>query len=156
MPFYNHLKNWRGLEIQASPISPWRKRFPFWPYLVGEEIQFEIRVAKKAAFEPNELNFHLVERISEEEKPRIVTLQLVPEASTKDVKVFHLQQGTRVIAKGEYRFWLSDRGYIVDDEPLFAAEAVYLDSLVIPSLIVLVGPIFGFLLGLVLGLLLGG
>ena len=156
MPFYNHLKNWHGLEIQAAPINPWRKRFSFWPYFVGQEILFEIRVSKNSPVDPNDLNFHLVARLSEEEKPRIITPRLVSAVSTRDVKVFHLQKGIRVIAKGEYRFWLSDRGYIIDDEPLFAAEAVYLDSLVIPSLLVLVGPIFGFLLGLVLGLLLGG
>jgi len=156
MPFYNHLENWNGLEIQASPISSWRKRFPFWPYFVGEKIQIELKASKKEGYEANDLKFHLVEKLSNEEKPRIVMPRLLSKESNGKVKVFNLENPPRAISKGEVRFFLSNRGYIVDSEPIFAAEIIYLDSLVIPSLLILVGPILGFLFGLVLGLLLGG
>lgn len=156
MPFYNHLENWNGLEIQASPISSWRKRFPFWPYFVGEKIQFELKISKKEGFEENDLKFHLVEKMSEEEKPLIVNPRMLPKESSGKVMVYKLENPPRAISKGEVRFWLSNRGYIVDSEPIFAAEIIYLDSLVIPSLLILVGPFLGFLFGLVLGLLVGG
>ncbi len=156
MPFYNHLRNWNGLDIEVSPINPWRKRFPFWPYFIGQEIQFELKVIKKGAFEKDDLNFHLVERMTEEEKPRMISPTLVAEESSSNVKFFRLQNSGRVTAKGEVRFWLSNRGYVVENEPIFAAEVVYLDSLIIPSLLVLVGPFFCLLLGLILGLLIAG
>ena len=156
MPFYNYINNWNGLEIQASPISRWRKRFPFWPYFVGEKIQFELKVNKLGGYEANDIKFHLVEKMSEEEKPRILMPRLLATESNDKIKIYNLENPPRVISKGEVRFWPSNRGYIVESEPVFAADVIYMDTLVIPSLLVLVGPFLGFLIGLVLGLLVGG
>lgn len=155
MPFYNHLENWSGLEIEAVPSSPWRKRFPFWPFFVGQMIQFELRVTKEGNFEKDDLKFHLVEKMTGEEKPKIVTLTQIRDSSTTKRIVFCLQNGSKVTSKGDVRYWLSNRGYIVENEPIFTAEAISLDSLIIPALFALLGPLFGFIVGLILGLILG-
>ena len=156
MPFYNHLKNWNGLEVEASPSNPWRKRFPFWPFFVGQRIQFDLKITKEVPFEKNDLSFHLVERMSKEEKPRMVAPHPLPEETSNTEKVFRMQNSSRITSTGEVRYWISNRGYNVDHEPIFAAEAVSLDSLIIPSLLALIIPLISFILGLVIGILLAG
>jgi hypothetical protein len=156
MPLYNHLKNWNGLDIEAVPAGSWRRRFPFWPFFVGQRVQFLIRVAKKRGVEKDDLSFHFVEKMAEEEKPRMIALALLEKDSSDNEKVFFLQNGSKITSSGEIRYWLSSRGYNVEGEPVFAAEAVCLDSLIVPSLFALIGPILGLILGLIIGLLIGG
>lgn len=156
MPFYNHIDNWNGLEIEAFPSEPWRKRLSFWPFFVGQRVSLAIKVTKNTDFEKNDFNFHFVEKMSDEEKPKMIAPVLLPEESSNKEKVFHLQNGSRITAKGEIRYWVSNRGYNVDHEPIFAAEAVCLDALIIPSLFALIAPLLGFILGLIIGLMIGG
>ena len=54
------------------------------------------------------------------------------------------------------KYWVSNRGYNVDNEPIFTGEAISLDPWIIPILLMILGPLIGFLGGLVLGLMIGG
>lgn len=155
MPFYNHFLDWNGLEVDVQPIEPRRKRFRIWPYFVGQRIQLELRVKKATPFEKNDLQFHFVEKMADEDKPRMVAPKFLPEQSTSHEKVFELRNGSRITGKGEVKYWLSSRGYNVDHEPIFSTEVINLDSLVIPLLVMVGGPLLGFIFGLLLGLLLG-
>ena len=42
MPFYNHLREWNGVDIEVRPGEPWRRKIQFWPYFVGQRIQLEL------------------------------------------------------------------------------------------------------------------
>ena len=42
MPLYHHLSDWNGLDIKAYPLEPWRKKFSFWPYIVGQKESIDI------------------------------------------------------------------------------------------------------------------
>jgi hypothetical protein len=156
MPFYNHLQNWNGLEIKALPINPWRKRFPFWPFFIGQRVELALKVTKQNSLGKNDLNFHLVEKMADEEKPKMIALVPQPTSSSDREKVFHLQNGSRITSQGEIRYWLSNRGYNVDNEPIFTAEAVCMDDLILPLLVAIIGPLLGFILGLIIGLLAAG
>ena len=155
MPFYNHFLDWNGLEVDVQPAGSRRKRVCIWPYFVGQRIQLELRLKKATPFEKNDLQFHFVEKMADVDKPRLVAPTFLPEQSTDHEKVFELRNGSRITGKGEVKYWLSSRGYNVDHEPVFSTEAVSLDSLVIPLLVIISGPLFGFVFGLLLGLLLG-
>jgi hypothetical protein len=155
MPFYNHFLDWNGLEVDVQPAEPRRKKFRIWPYFVGQRIQLELRVKKVTPIEKNDLQFHFVEKMADEDKPRMVAPTFLPEQSTDHEKVFELRNGSRISGKGEVKYWLSSRGYNVDHEPIFSAEAISLDPMVIPLLVMISGPLLGFIFGLLLGLLLG-
>jgi hypothetical protein len=156
MPFYNHIPSWNGLEIEVSPKNPWRKKFPFWPYFVGQKVELELRVKNRIGDDPGNRKFHLVEKKTDEEKPRMVSLIPSPDQSIHPEKTFILEDSCRITGKGEIKIWLSNRGYNVDHEPIFVAEAISLDSLILPALLMFVGPLLGLVVGLLLGLLIGG
>jgi len=153
MPFFNHNYEWNGLAIDVQPIEPWRKRYPFWPYFVGQRINLELSVSLPTETKASELQFHLVEKMPDQDKPRIIPPSLVPDRSAGGQLVFHIQNGSRITGKGEVKYWVSNRGYNVGHEPVFSTDAISLDSLIIPLIIAAVGPILGFLLGLVIGTL---
>jgi hypothetical protein len=156
MPFYNCLNDWNGLRIKASPLNPWRKRFPFWPFFVGQRVQIKLTIKKMETFKGNDLSFHLVEKLSDDGKPRMVSLQPVPEETTRAGKVFCMDAGSRITSSGEIGYWVSNRGYNVDNEPIFTTEAISFDSLVIPLIVAFVIPLFCLLLGLILGMMIAG
>jgi hypothetical protein len=110
-------------------------------------------VSKGDSFEISDLSFHLVERMPKGEKPRMVALQPLKEETLVHEKVFFLQNGSRISSSGEIRYWVSNRGYNVDSEPIFTAEVLSLDSMVIPLIVAFVIPLFCFLLGLILGIM---
>lgn len=156
MPLYHHLPDWNGLDVKAHPLEPWRKRFPFWPYFVGQKVRLELVVTKADQIEKGDLQFHLVEKKADDAKPTIIPLDLKPQPDSHNQKTLLLQGGSLITGKGEIKYWLSNRGYNVDHEPIFTAEAINLDLLVLPIALMLLGPLLGFLAGLVLGLVLGG
>lgn len=156
MPLYNYIPDWNGLEIYVKPAEPWRKRIRFWPYFVGQTVQLELVVKKSQAVGKGEIQFHLVEKIASMEKPRIVTLTNTPERSTNQEMTFIVQGGSKITGKGDIKYWVSNRGYNVDNEPIFSGEAISLDSWIIPILAMILGSLFFFLGGLFLGLILGG
>jgi hypothetical protein len=156
MPFYNHISNWNGLEIKVSPKNRWRKRFPFWPYFVGQQVELELHVRRKTPGIKDDGKFHLVEKMADEDKPRMVSLISLTGQVANQEKVFILQDSNRITGIGEIKIWLSNRGYNVDHEPIFVAEAISLDPLILPALLMLVGPLLGLIVGLLLGLLFGG
>ena len=156
MPLYNTIPNWNGFEIEVHPAETWRKRIRFWPYFVGQMIQLELVIRKSPEAASSTPQFHLVEKMPDVEKPRIVTPRKLAETSNPQETVFLLQGNSRITGKGEVRYWISNRGYVVDSEPIFAAEAVSLDSWILPILIIILGPLLGFLSGLILGLIIGG
>jgi hypothetical protein len=155
MPLYNHLLEWNGLDIEVQPAEPWRKKIRFWPYFVGQRIQLELRVKMLTANEKSDLHFHLGEQMADVDKPRMIAPTLLPDQSTSREKIFSIQNGTRITGKGEVKYWVSNRGYNVDNEPIFTAETINLDSLIIPIILMVLGPLLVFLSGLILGLLLG-
>ena len=155
MPFYNQNFEWNGLAIQVQPLETWRKRYPFWPYFVSQHIHLELRIKVPADFDRSELQFHLVEKMSDQDKPRIIPAAYKPSVSSNRELVFSIQNSGRITGKGEVKYWVSNRGYNVDHEPVFSAEIVSLDSWILPLIVMSVGPILGFLLGLVIGLLIG-
>ena len=155
MPLYNNISNWNGLEIQVNPLEQWRKKIPFWPYFIGQKIQLEIVISKPGTFEKVDLQFHAVEKMASESKPRIISLIPKPDLSSDQIRVFSLENGSMITGGGTIQYWLSNRGYNVDSDPIFTTEAINLDSFVIPFLLLLIGPFLCFLGGLVLGLLMG-
>lgn len=156
MPLYHHLSDWNGLDIKAYPLEPWRKRAPFWPYFVGQKVRLELVVTKAGQIEKGDLQFHVVEKKADEAKPTIIPLEPKSQADTQKQRTLLLQCGSLITGKGEIKYWLSNRGYNVDHEPIFTAEAINLDLLVLPIALMVLGPMLGFLAGLVLGLVLGG
>jgi len=156
MPLYNITPNWNGFEIEVYPAETWRKRIRFWPYFVGQLIRLELVIKKSTDVTSNDPQFHLVEKMPDVEKPRIVTPRKIPERSTPQEAVYVVQGSSRITGKGEIRYWVSNRGYVVDSEPVFAGEAVSLDSWILPILIMILGPLIGFLSGFILGLIIGG
>ena len=156
MPLYNNLQNWNGLAIEVHPTETWRQKISFWPYFVGQFVRLELVVKKPADASQDSFQFHMVEKMPGVEKPRIVAPRMDPERSTQQEAVFIVQDGSRITGKGEVKYWVSNRGYNVDSEPVFTAEAISLDSWVIPIILMVLGPLVGFLSGLVLGLILGG
>jgi hypothetical protein len=114
-------------------------------------------VVKKPADEGMaNFQFHMVEKMPGVEKPRIVAPKMDLERSTQEEAVFIVQDGSRITGKGEVKYWVSNRGYNVDIEPVFTAEVISLDTWVVPIMLMILGPLVGFLSGLVLGLILGG
>jgi hypothetical protein len=154
MPFYNHKFDWNGLNIQTHPLEAWRKRYNFWPYFVGQQVKLELRVQFPEGTDPNNVQFHLVEKMSEQAKPSIIPVTVQTTSSTNNVLVYIIQNSSRITGKGEVKYWLSNRGYNVDSEPIFSAEAVNPDTWILPLITILIGPLIGFLFGLVVGLLL--
>ena len=156
MPLYNHIPDWNGLEIEVHPLETWRRRIPFWPYFVGQKVRLEVIITKKAVIDKVDLQFHVVEKMAGENKPKIVSLILKSNPTSVREKVFSFEEGSLITGRGEIRYWLSNRGYNVDHEPVFAAEAINPDSFIVPFILMVVGPILGFLGGLILGLVIGG
>lgn len=156
MPLYNTILNWNGFEIEVHPAESWRKRIRFWPYFVGQLIQLELVIMKFPEAASNDPQFHLVEKLPDVEKPRIVTPRKLAETSTPQKSNFLFQASSRITGKGEVRYWISNRGYVVDSEPIFAAEAVSLDPWILPILIIILGSLLGFISGFILGLIVGG
>jgi hypothetical protein len=156
MPLYHHLQDWNGLDVRAFPLESWRKKFPFWPYFVGQKVRLELHVAKPSVFEKSDLQFHMVEKIAGETKPTILALNTSQEQASGNHRVFYLESGSLITGKGEIRYWLSNRGYNVDHEPVFTAEAINLDSFIVPIALMILGPLLGFLAGIVVGLVVGG
>jgi len=154
MPFYNHMQEWNGLEIVVSPVESWRKRICFLPYFVGQKIQLELRITKNTTSEDANLQFHLVEKMADVEKPRMIAPILSPDQSTNSEKLYTVQDVSRITGKGEIKYWLSTRGYNVEGEPIFSTEAITLDTLVIPITLMSIGPLIGFLCGLLVSLFL--
>lgn len=156
MPLYNHIPDWNGLEIEINPLETWRKRIPFWPYFVGQKIRLEVVITKATTIEEDDLQFHVVEKMADEAKPRIVTLAHQPDSAYDRGRVLVLENGSMITGKGDVRYWLSNRGYNVDHEPVFSTEAISLDMFIIPFILIVIGPFLGFLCGLILGLMIGG
>lgn len=156
MPLYHHLPDWNGLNVKALPLEPWRKRLPFWPYFVGQKVRLELVITKTGQIEKGDLQFHVVEKKADEAKPTIIPLDLKPQEDSQNQKTLLLQNSSLITGKGEIKYWLSNRGYNVDQEPIFTAEAINLDLLVLPIALMVLGPLLGLLAGLFLGLVLGG
>jgi hypothetical protein len=156
MPLFNHIPNWNGLEIEVHPGETWRKKIRFWPYFIGQVIRFELVIRNGPDQGKAERQFHIIEKMPDVEKPKIITPRLVPERSAQQNTVFTVQGSSKITGKGEIKYWLSNRGYVVDSEPVFSAEAISLDSWVIPIILLVLGPLIGFLSGLALGLIIGG
>lgn len=155
MPLYNQLPNWNGLDIQAHPAEGWRKRIRFWPYFVGQKVQLELVIRKPTPIQKEDMQFHIVEKMADEAKPKIIATSTAPDSSESQEKCILVKDASKITAKGEIKYWLSNRGYNVDHEPIFTTEAVSLDTLIIPILLMVLGPILAFLGGLILGCLLG-
>ena len=155
MPLYNHILNWNGLDVQIYPSETWRKRIPFWPYFVGQRIRLEVHVTKTEIFEQGDLQFHAVEKLAGEAKPRIVPLSLESGPASDQKMVFSLENAGIITGGGEVKYWLSNRGYNVDHQPIFTADVINPDTFVIPFIFMVLGPLLGFLSGLVLGLVVG-
>jgi hypothetical protein len=156
MPLYNNIPDWNGFEIQVKPVEPWRKRIRFWPYFVGQTVLLELVVKKSPAMPKGDLQFHVVEVMPDVEKPRIVTPTSLPERSIDREMMFIVRGSSRITGKGEVKYWVSNRGYNVDNEPIFTGEALNLDSWIIPILLMVLGPLIAFLSGLFFGLMMGG
>lgn len=156
MPLYHHLPDWNGLDVKAYPLEPWRKRIPFWPYFVGQKVCLEMVVTKSSQIEKVDLQFHVVEKMSDEAKPKIIPLDIKSQVGSQTQRILLLESSSLITGKGEIKYWLSNRGYNVDHEPIFTAEAINLDLLVLPIALMVLGPLLAFLAGLVLGLALGG
>jgi hypothetical protein len=156
MPLYNNIPNWNGFEIEVHPAEAWRKKIRFWPYFVGQIIRLELVIKKSTDTGKGDIQFHVVEKMPDVEKSRIVTPRKIPERSTPQEMVFIVRGTGKITGKGEMKYWVSNRGYNVDNEPVFTAEAISLDSWIIPILLMILGPLIGFLGGLVLGLMIGG
>jgi hypothetical protein len=156
MPLYHHLPDWNGLDIKALPLESWRKRFPFWPYFVGQKVRLELIVTKAGQIEKGDLQFHGVEKMGNEAKPTIISLSLKSQVDSQNQRTLELQSSSLITSKGEIKYWLSNRGYNVEHEPIFTTEAINLDQLVLPIALMVLVPLLGFLAGLVLGLVLGG
>jgi hypothetical protein len=156
MPLYHHLPDWNGLDIKALPLESWRKRFPFWPYFVGQKVRLELVVTKAGQIEKGDLQFHGVEKMENEAKPTIISLSLKSQVDSQNQRTLELQSSSLITSKGEIKYWLSNRGYNVEHEPIFTTEAINLDLLVLPIALMVLVPLLGFLAGLVLGLVLGG
>lgn len=153
MPFYNHNLDWNGLTFQAQPLEVWRKKCNYWPYFVGQQVKLELRVHFPEGTDPTNAQFHLVEKMSEQAKPGIIPVVIETTSSTNNEFVYRVQNSSRITGKGEIKYWISNRGYNVDSEPIFSAEAVNPDTWILPLITILIGPMIGFLLGLVIGLL---
>ncbi len=155
MPLYNNLPSWNGFTIEVHPVDTWRRRIRFWPYFVGQIIQLELVVIRSKNTEKDDLQFHLVEKMPDVEKPRIIAPKRIMERCTPQESVFIIQETSKITGKGEVKYWVSNRGYNVDSEPVFTTEAISLDSWVIPILLMILGPLIGILCGFVLGLIVG-
>ena len=156
MPLYHHLQDWNGLDVTAHPLEIWRKRFPFWPYFVGQHVRLELLITKPDGISQADLQFHVVEKMADEAKPKIIALSPGPQGKLENQVTLCLQGSSLITGEGEIKYWLSNRGYNVDHEPIFTAKAINLDSLVIPIALTVLGPMLGFLAGLVIGFVLGG
>ncbi len=156
MPLFHSLLNWNGLDIKAHPLEPWRKRFPFWPYFVGQKVHLELVITKSSQIETADLQFHIVEKMADESKPKIIPLTIQSQVASEYERTLLLENSSLITGRGEIKYWLSNRGYNVDHEPIFTADAISLDPLVLPIAMMVLGPLLGFLAGLVLGLVLGG
>jgi hypothetical protein len=156
MPQFNKLSNWKELEIEVHPAESWRKILRFWPYFVGEKVQLELIVRKFAGISKEDLNFHLVEKLPDDSKPRIIKPTIIQNPSSNTAITLSIPNVSRITGKGEMKYWVSNQGYQVSGEPIFTAEAINLDSFIIQIILMTVGPIACLLAGLVLGLLLGG
>lgn len=156
MPLYHHLSNWSGLQIKVRPLENWRKKVPFWPYFVGQKTRLELVITKPTAIEKTDLQFHIVEKMGEEAKPKIIELILSPQITSEGERTLYLDSGSLITGKGELKYWLSNRGYNVDHDPIFTAEVINLDTFIIPIALMLLGPLLGFLAGLIFGLLISG
>ncbi len=153
MPTYNSPIQWNNLEIEISPADPWRKRLRFWPFFVGQKIELELRIKGLAALEKPEQPFHIVAKLPDENQPRIITPILAADPVDNRVTIAHINGQRRIIGKGEIKYWISNRGYNVDNDPIFIAEAINLDSMIVQVLAMAIGPFFCFIAGLVLSLL---
>ena len=153
MPFYNHNYEWNSLVFDIQPMESWRKRYPLWPYFVGQRINLELSISTPKGIEDRDLQFHLVEKKPDEDKSRIIPLNLVTDRPTGQSLMLQVQNGSRITGKGEIRYWVSNQGYNVGPVPVFSADIISLDSLIIPMIIAVIGPALGFLLGLVIGIL---
>jgi hypothetical protein len=156
MPLFNNIPNWNGFEIEVRPAETWRQKVRFWPYFVGQIIQLELVFKKTSGVGVDNLQFHIVEKMPDLDKPKIIAPRAIQDRLTPQEAVFSIQDSSKITGKGEIRYWVSNRGYNVDNEPVFTTEAICLDTLVIPTILVIIGPMIGFLSGLVLGLIIGG
>ena len=153
MPQFNNNPNWHGLEIEVHPLERWRQRFRFWPYFVGQKIQLELKIRNSSGGKLNDVKFYVVERMAGADKPKILTPNVSTAESFSKESVFQVKNSSRVTAKGEVKYWVSNQGYNVDSDPIFTAEVINLDSVIIQLLMTTIGPILGFIAGLLIGLL---
>ena len=91
MPLYNNIPNWNGFEIETHPAEAWRKKILFWPYFVGQIIRLELVFKISADMGKGDIQFHVVEKMPDVEKPRIVTPRKIPERSNHQETVFIVQ-----------------------------------------------------------------
>jgi len=151
MPLYNTISNWNGLEIKVYPAESWRQKFRFWPYFVGQKVRLELVVKMTTDNEKNDMQFHIVAKMPDADKPRMIAPTVQTDSSNNRERKVSVENGSRIFGKGEIKYWVSNRGYNVDNEPIFSADAISMDSLIIPIILVIIGPVLGILCGLVLG-----
>jgi len=156
MPQFNNLSNWKGLDIEVQPTQSWRKIIRFWPYFVGQNVHLDLIVRRLAGTSKEDINFHLVEKMPDDAKPRIIKPSTIPNESLNAAIMLRVPKPSCITGKGEVKYWVSNQGYQVSGDPIFTAEAINLDSFIIQILLMTVGPIACLLAGLVLGVLLGG
>ena len=89
----------------------------------------------------------------DEDKPKMVALNVLHDQSTELKKILGNKNASRITGKGEVKYWVSNRGYNVEAEPIFSTEAISLNSLVIPIILMVLSPILGFFCGFILGFL---
>ncbi len=155
MPQYLPKSNWNGLSIEVIPVEKWRQRFKFWPYFVGQKVLLELTITKNHDYDNGDMKFYVVEKMPDAEKPLIIPPAILPKESSGDALTLTLQESSRISGKGEVKYWVSNHGYNLDSGPIFTAEVLNLDSVIIQILMTTVGPVLGFLAGLILGLVFG-
>jgi len=155
MPQFNHLHDWHGLDIQVFPAERWRQKLRFWPYFVGQKARLLLKIRKPTGIEAADTHFYIVEKMPDAPKPRIVT-PLIPQQSPLQTEMdVAVDDVSRITGKGELRYWLSTHGYTAEGEPIFTAEAINLDVMILPLMVMLLGPMLGCIVGYLLGLMAG-
>jgi hypothetical protein len=155
MPQYLPKSNWNGLDIAVTPVEKWRQRLRFWPYFVGQQVILELTITKNPEFDNGDLKFYVVEKMPDADKPLIIPPAILLKEGFGDEVTLTVQDSSRISGKGEVKYWVSNHGYNLDSGPIFTAEVLNLDSVIIQILLMTVGPLLGFFAGLVLGLLSG-